>query len=627
MKNLRRYNRQERFSLAEAVAECGLRSVLRHFVRRKTIAFVAVVVVPRKSDIEVYRKAAESLLHETLPVSDILETCVRVVRDGEEANAKVTASSINSHERTIVLVPSENLLTERLELAADVVVAVSEPSARHFLAGAFRLGVPGLTMRDAEYLAGLDLDQVSFAIRKGRPVLNGVRRLKAMPRPEKVEIVAVRGPDLTALSGYGEVKEWGLQLAADFTEWREGRIAWTDVDRGALISGPPGCGKTTFAAALANSCGIELVTASAASWQAKGHLGDYLKAMRSTFDEARRKAPCVLFLDEFDSFGDRDANREDHNIDYKRQAINGLLEAIDGSSKLDGVVLIGATNYPQDVDAALLRPGRLERQLRVPMPDAEAREAILRQHLNGALPEGDLGPFVQATEGQTGAVIELVAKDARRRARLRRSVLEMSDIDAVLPARVKLSRCDMIRIAAHEVGHAIVGVLLEVDRLVEITIKDHVFTGVALQAPGTTVFTPNGRIFKTAAHYKDHICVLLSGTAAEELVFGDRADGSGGSEGSDLAMASEMAARLERRLGLGRGLPSPLPNAKGLSMNWPGAIPGSARRLRRSCGNRWKGRAPCSGITDASWMSSSKRWSTMEARRGRRAQDCPWSIA
>ncbi len=167
MKNLRRYNRQERFSLAEAVAECGLRSVLRHFVRRKTIAFVAVVVVPRKSDIEVYRKAAESLLHETLPVSDILETCVRVVRDEEEANAKATASSINSHERTIVLVPSENLLTERLELAADVVVAVSEPSARHFLAGAFRLGVPGLTMKDAEYLAGLDLDQISSRSARG----------------------------------------------------------------------------------------------------------------------------------------------------------------------------------------------------------------------------------------------------------------------------------------------------------------------------------------------------------------------------------------------------------------------------------------------------------------------------
>jgi cell division protease FtsH len=554
MKQPRRSMNASTPSLGEAVAECVLKAALRHYLRRKHLAFVAVVVVPDKANIESYREAAENLLRTSNFFENINNTQVQMIKDADEKRATVVVNLVDSFQRAIVLVSSENAVTEQLRLAADFVVNVAPPSPRHFLSATRRLGLQGLTAQDAEYLATLDLGKVSFAIRRGRPLRNGIRRLLYTQQRESDGARSNCETGLETLAGYGEVRDWGMQLAADFAAWKDGRINWQDVDRGALISGPPGCGKTTFAAALAMTCNVELVAASAAAWQSHGHLGDYLKAMRATFAEARSKAPCVLFLDEFDSFGDRSSNTDDHNIDYKRQAINGLLEAIDGSNKLEGVVLVGATNYPDEIDPALLRPGRLERHLRVPMPNEEARMTILQKHLGGVMPEGDMTTFLAATENQTGAFIELIAKDARRRARTRRAAIQIDDINAVLPAKMSLGLNDLARLATHEAGHAIVGILLDVDNLVEVKIRDYIIHGAGVQSPGVTVFVPNKRLFRTAAHYLDQICMMLAGTAAEEIVFGDRSDGSGGSENSDLAMASEIAAKLESRLGLGRRL-------------------------------------------------------------------------
>jgi cell division protease FtsH len=130
--------------------------------------------------------------------------------------------------------------------------------------------------------------------------------------------------------GMEEAVTWGRSLAQDLTDFKSGHLPWSAVDRGLLLGGPAGTGKTTFAVALAASCQVPLVLGSLAQWQAAGHLGDLLKAMRVTFQQARQSSPCILFIDEIDAFGDRATLRGD-NGGYSVQVVNALLEELDGA--------------------------------------------------------------------------------------------------------------------------------------------------------------------------------------------------------------------------------------------------------------------------------------------------------
>ena len=187
-----------------------------------------------------------------------------------------------------------------------------------------------------------------------------------------------------------------------------------------------------------------------------GHLGDMLKAMRKTFEAANKKAPCILFLDEIDAFGDRSSDSAGDNLDYKRQVINALLECLDPPGGRPGVVVVAATNFPEVIDPALLRPGRLERLIAIPLPDGAAREAILRQHLRGLPAPDDLRQFREMSAGYAGANIELVAREARRRVRREGRALEEKDLLDALPPSRMLSNAELRRVAIHEAGHAIV---------------------------------------------------------------------------------------------------------------------------------------------------------------------------
>ncbi|MDW5314494.1 AAA family ATPase [Rhizobium sp. PL01] len=323
------------------------------------------------------------------------------------------------------------------------------------------------------------------------------------------------------------------------------------------MHGPPGCGKTTYAQALANSCEANLVVASAARWQAAGHLGDYLKAMRSAFTQAMKQKPCILFVDEFDSFGDREGE-DDHAKDYRRQVINGMLECLDPVEGREGVVVVGATNNPSAIDPALLRPGRLETLIEIPLPDATARVAILRHHLRDQAFGGELVRFALATRGWSGADIEKLARDARRLSRRRKVALSEDLLLEVMPARYVLSESEVRHTAVHEAGHALVGVVLACDVLNHVHIdRDAALQGGA-QSVGMTVFKPEVGRVKRASYYDDRIAMLLGGIAAETLVYGSHADGAGGEPSSDLMLASDTATKLERHYGFGEVLSAEL---------------------------------------------------------------------
>ncbi|WPE23496.1 ATP-dependent zinc metalloprotease FtsH (plasmid) [Shinella zoogloeoides] len=188
-----------------------------------------------------------------------------------------------------------------------------------------------------------------------------------------------------ALAGYGPARDWALDLKADLSLWRDGKLRWDEMSTKLLLSGPPGTGKTTFARALCNTLQVPLLATSVANWLEPGYLGEVLRRMSGAFALAGEKAPAILFIDEIDNIGTRQGAGSRNYDDYWTSLINRLLELLDGASKSEGVIVIGATNLPEKIDPAILRSGRLETHVRIPMPDAETLIGILGHHLGDDL--------------------------------------------------------------------------------------------------------------------------------------------------------------------------------------------------------------------------------------------------
>lgn len=211
-----------------------------------------------------------------------------------------------------------------------------------------------------------------------------------------------------------------------------------------------------------------------------------------------------------------------------------MLEALDGAQGRDGVVVVAATNSPEMIDDALLRPGRLERHYVIPLPDASSRTGIFRYHLREDLVSAPLDYVVGKSDGWTGADIERCVRDARRLARRKRRSMEIADLVLSMPARLKVAADFLRSVAVHELGHAIVGVLVDADKLISVTIEDSVDPRTSKASLGYARFREGPISRKTSTYFEDKIAVLMAGMAAERVVFGDHSNGAAGHQTADL---------------------------------------------------------------------------------------------
>jgi hypothetical protein len=346
-------------------------------------------------------------------------------------------------------------------------------------------------------------------------------------------------PTLDRIHGMQEAVSWGFQLRDDLKAYRAGARPWADIDRGLLLSGPPGTGKTMFARALAATCEVRLVTGSYGVWLSTGtaHQGDLLRAMRRTFKEAREAAPSILFIDEIDAFADR--TRVKHYPEWHTEVVNTLLAEIDGIEGREGVVVVGACNHPDKLDPALVRSGRLDRHIRLSLPDRHALCRIFREHLGPILPDAGLDDVALLALGSTGADVERMVRGARRRARNASRPMTLADLRAEVSGDDHRGEADVTLASVHEAGHAVAAQVLGIP-----------LRGVSLRQSADQagrVFASARSDFVTASDVQDVLVALLCGRAAEEVVFGQVTSSAGGARDSDLGVATP--ARRVRRCG------------------------------------------------------------------------------
>ncbi len=329
------------------------------------------------------------------------------------------------------------------------------------------------------------------------------------------------------------------------------------IPKGVLLVGPPGTGKTLLAKAVAGEAGVPFFSVSGSEF-VEMFVGLGAARVRDLFVQAQEKAPCIIFMDELDALGKARGANPLGGHDEREQTLNQLLVEMDGFDAKKGVIIMAATNRPEILDPALLRPGRFDRQVLVDRPDIRGREAILRVHAKGVklAPNVDLKVLAARTAGFVGAdLANLINEAALLAARNNKTQVEMADleeaIDRVVAGLEKKARVmspkERERVATHEAGHALVAASVPSgDPVHKISIIPR---GIA--ALGYTLQLPTeDRYLLTRSELLDRLAVLLGGRAAEAITFGEVSTGAQ----NDLQRAADIARRMVKEYGMSERL-------------------------------------------------------------------------
>jgi cell division protease FtsH len=350
--------------------------------------------------------------------------------------------------------------------------------------------------------------------------------------------------------------------------------------RGMLMIGPPGTGKTLLARAVAGESEVPFFSVTGSSF-VETFVGVGAARVRDLFSEARKRAPAIIFIDEIDAIGQRRAGSGAVVAnDEREQTLNQLLSEMDGFDVTQGIVVLGATNRPEVLDPALLRPGRFDRQVTIPLPTLPERAAILAVHCRGKklAPDVDLNVVARGTPGFSGAdLANLVNEAAINAVRDNRDVLTAADFDTARD-RILLGRREGSNVllpeekhavAIHESGHALVAALSEnADPVAKITILP------AGQTLGVTEQLPlDERHLYREDYLNDSLAVRLGGRAAELVEYGQGSTGAA----NDLASATDLATKMVREFGLSPAL-GPVGYPEGGSVFLGGGGPGLSSR-------------------------------------------------
>jgi cell division protease FtsH len=433
---------------------------------------------------------------------------------------------------------ASNLADHRFELKLPDRSALREVARRTLIGDASMIKV-GI---DRFY----DLNLLGACFPPGGSVKTTVDRLRRLVVSAKKAAPDI--PPLASVRGLDAAKQWGIDLKADLAAYRSGRIPFSAIEAGAVLAGPPGTGKSMVARIIANECHLNFVQTSIGTLFAtsNGDLDGVIKRSRAVFDEARVSAPSLLFIDELDALPSRE-KIDDRGKSWWTPVITDFLVQLDSSlNDRAGVIVLGATNRYQDLDAALVRPGRLSKLLQIDPPSTEALEAILRGQLGSDLTNEDLRPLAMLTTGATGAAAAEWVTSARRTARNAGRAVRLDDLWAAAIGTDNRSATELWRVAVHEAGHCLVGHLLG-QKPIFVTaraVRDSVgHTRFDIGTPATREDLERATI------------VILGGQAAErEILGGSFTIGTGGPRGSDLHLATEVVAQGYASFGWGDAL-------------------------------------------------------------------------
>ena len=358
------------------------------------------------------------------------------------------------------------------------------------------------------------------------------------------------------VAGVDEAKE-ELAEVVEFLKYPEKFAALgARIPKGVLLIGPPGTGKTLLSRAVAGEAGVPFFSISGSEF-VEMFVGVGASRVRDLFDQAKKNAPCIVFIDEIDAVGRQRGAGLGGSHDEREQTLNQILVEMDGFDQGTNVIVLAATNRPDILDPALLRPGRFDRKVVLDAPDVKGREAILTVHTKGK-PVGDdvrMPTLAKSTAGFSGAdLANLVNEAAILAARRNKKIITMSEfeeaVDRVIAGPERRSRVMSVeekrRTAFHEGGHTVLGFFLEQSD------KPHKVTIVARgMAGGYTRYLPDEEVhYRTPQMIKDMLCAALGGHAAEEMIYGEASTGPS----DDISKVTRIARAMVTRYGMSEKL-------------------------------------------------------------------------